>query len=404
MNIPFSPPDITQADIDAVVDVLKSGWITTGPKTKEFERQLSRFCATNQTVCLNSATAALELTLRFLGIGPGDEVITSAYTYTATASVVQHVGAKTILVDTDKGSYHLSAQHVLDAITKRTKAVIAVDIAGVPCGYDGLFAALEQKKHLFRPRSVVQSCFERPVLIADAAHALGAAYKGKPVGSIADFTCFSFHAVKNLTTAEGGAVTWRTLPGVPDGFIYTQFMLLSLHGQNKDALEKSLAGHWVYDITLPGYKCNMTDMMAALGLSQLSRYPQTLLKRRRIIEAYNGAFGTLDVETLTHYGDEYASSGHLYMLRLPGKDEKCRDELIRELAERGVAANVHYKPLPMHSAYKNMGFDIADFPNAYAMYRNEVSLPVYSGMTDAENDFVIDTVFKILKTRDIACM
>lgn len=404
MNIPFSPPDITQNDIDAVVEVLKSGWITTGPKTKEFEKQLSEFCGTNKTVCLNSATAALELTLRFLGIGPGDEVITTAYTYTASASVIEHVGASIVLVDVDKGSYHISPQKVLNAITEKTKAVIAVDIAGVPCDYDSLFIALKQKKHLYHAKNVVQSCFDRPALIADAAHSLGAAYKNKPAGSIADFSCFSFHAVKNLTTAEGGAVTWRPVRGMTDEYIYTKFMLLALHGQNRDALEKSLAGHWVYDIDLLGYKCNMTDIMAALGLSQLSRYRQTLAKRRRIIETYDEAFQTLNVEPLKHFGNNYTSSGHLYLLRLIGKDEKYREGVIQEMAKNGIATNVHYKPLPMHSAYQKKGFDIKDFPNAFEMYKNEITLPVFSRITDLEINYVIDALFDVLNKKDIVGM
>ena len=404
MNIPFSPPDITQEDIDAVVEVLKSGWITTGPKTKEFERQLSLFCNTKQTVCLNSATAALELTLRFLGIGPGDEVITSAYTYTASASVIEHVGAKIILVDVDEGSYHISPQNVLRAITEKTKAVIAVDIAGVPCDYDQLFIALEQKKNFFHAKNSVQASFDRPVLIADAAHSFGATYKKKSVGSIADFSCFSFHAVKNLTTAEGGAITWRPIRGMLDEYIYTKFMLLALHGQNKDALEKSLAGHWVYDIDLLGYKCNMTDIMAALGLSQLKRYKQTLLKRRRIIEVYEQAFKSLNVEALKHYGSRYDSSGHLYLLRLIGRDEKYRDDVINKMAESGIATNVHYKPLPMHSGYKKIGFNIKDFPNAYEMYKNEITLPVYSKMTETEISFIIELFFEILKMKKLACV
>lgn len=404
MNIPFSPPDITQDDIDAVVEVLRSGWITTGPKTKEFERQLSLFYDTNKTVCLNSASAALELTLRFLGIGPGDEVITSAYTYTASASIIDHVGAKIVLVDVDEGSYHISPKNVLDAITEKTKAVIAVDIAGVPCDYDNLFIALEQKKNLFHAQNAVQSCFDRPVLIADAAHSLGATYKNKPIGKIADFTCFSFHAVKNLTTAEGGAATWRTIRGMPDEYIYTKFMLLALHGQNKDALEKSMAGHWVYDIDLLGYKCNMTDIMAALGLSQLSRYKQSIIKRRGITEKYNAAFEPFNVESLMHYGNGYTSSCHLYLLRLIGKDEKYRECVIHKMSENGIATNVHYKPLPMHSAYKKMGFDIKDFPYAYNMYKNEITLPVYSKMTEIENSVIIDSFLNILKMRNIACM
>lgn len=404
MKIEFSPPDITQSDIDAVVEVLKSGWITTGPRTKEFERQLSLFYGTGSTVCLNSATAALELTLRFLGIGPGDEVITTAYTYTATASVIEHVGAKIVLVDVDPGSYHISSGNVLKAVTNKTKAVIAVDIAGVPCDYKSLFSALEQKKNLFCAGNMVQSCFDRPVLIADAAHSLGAIYRGRPVGNVADFTCFSFHAVKNLTTAEGGAVTWRPLRGLPDEAVYKQYMLLSLHGQNKDALEKSLAGHWVYDITLAGYKCNMTDIMAALGLSQLARYTKTLLKRRRIIDQYDEAFKTLEVNSLQHYGKGFASSGHLYMMRLNGKDEAFRNRIIGEMSNNGIATNVHFRPLPMHSAYRKMGFDIKDFPNAYDMYKNEITLPVFTKMTEKENAFIIDVFIELMANKNIACI
>lgn len=404
MNIPFSPPEITQDDIDAVVEVLKSGWITTGPKTKEFEERLSQFCNTGKTVCLNSATAALELTLRFLGIGQGDEVITSVYTYTASASVIAHVGATMVLVDVDEGNYHISPEKVMEAVTSRTKAVIAVDIAGVPCDYDRLFIALQQKNHLYQSGNVIQSCFNRPVLIADAAHSLGAVYKDKKVGSIADFTCFSFHAVKNLTTAEGGAVTWRPVRSLTDEYIYTKFMLFALHGQNRDALERTLAGYWVYDIFLMGYKCNMTDITAALGLSQLSRYRQTLLKRKKIIEQYNKAFASLDIKVLQHYTSQYTSSGHLYPVRLTGKDEAFRDAVMNRMAQNGISANVHYKPLPMHSAYKNMGFNINDFPNAYDIFKNEITLPLYSKMTEIENEFVIDVFTRILNEVTAAYM
>jgi len=404
MRIPFSPPDITQDDIDAVAEVMRSGWITTGPKTKEFERRIALFCGTDRTVCLGSATAALELTLRFLGIGQGDEVVTSAYTYSASASVIAHTGAAVVLADVDPGSYHISPARVLDAVTHRTKAVIAVDIAGVPCDYDALYAALVQKKHLYRPKTLLQSCFERPVLIADAAHSLGAAYKNRPVGSIADFTCFSFHAVKNLTTAEGGAVTWRPVKGIADADVYKNFMLLALHGQDKDALAKQAAENWGYDIRLLGYKCNMTDMAAALGVSQLSRYPKTLIKRRGLIEEYDRAFCALDIECLRHFTDEYSSSGHLYPVRLLGRDEAFRDGVIRRMAQRGVATNVHYKPLPMHSAYQRMGFDIRDFPNAYGMYRNEITLPLYSAMTGDEIGLTIGAFVRELAARSAACM
>jgi dTDP-4-amino-4,6-dideoxygalactose transaminase len=394
--IPFVLPEITKNDINAVVDVLKSGWITTGQITKKFEEHLSRFCKTNKTVCVNSATAAMELTLRFLGIGPGDEVITSAYTYTASASVIEHVGAKIVLVDVDKGSYHISAENILNAVTDRTKAVIAVDIAGVPCCYDRLFSVLEQKKHLYRPAKGVQSLFDRPVLIADAAHAFGSLYKDQQVGNIADFTCFSFHAVKNLTTGEGGAITWRPVPGMPDDCIYKQFMLLSMHGQNKDALEKTLNGCWEYDINLMGYKCNMPDIMAALGLSQLWRYSEMLFKRHWIIDKYDQAFQDLNIEILRHKTKDYVSNGHLYMARLTGADYKFRNYVIGKMLENSIMTNVHYKPLPMHSAYKKAGFDIGDFPNAYEMYKNEISLPLYTLLTDEEAEYVADSLKGIL--------
>lgn len=398
MNIPFSPPDIGEAEIEEVVAALKSGWITTGPKTKELERQVAQFCHTSKAVCLNSATAALELTLHQLGIGPGDEVITCAYTYTASASVVCHVGAKLVLVDCQKDGYQMDYDALEAAITEKTKAVIPVDIAGVICDYDRIFEIVEKKKALFTPSdNKIQQALGRVAVVADAAHAFGARRHGKMCGEIADFTAFSFHAVKNFTTAEGGAVVWRDIDGIDNEEIYKNYMLLSLHGQSKDALAKTQLGAWEYDIVMPGYKCNMTDIMAGIGLAQMRRYPKLLMRRCNIIGQYDAVMENLPVQVLQHYGEDFASSGHLYLVRLEGKDEAYRNEFIRKMAELEVATNVHYKPLPMHTAYKKLGFDIKDYPNAYQMYHNEITLPLHTCLSDEEVEYVLDCFAKVLR-------
>lgn len=395
-NIPFSPPDITEAEIAEVAEALRSGWITTGPRTKEFERRIASYCGTGKAVCLNSATACMELALRQLGIGPGDEVITTAYTYTASASVVCHVGAKVVLVDTAPDSFEMDYDRLADAITERTKAVIPVDLGGIVCDYDRVYAAVESKRALFRPANELQKAFGRVIVLADAAHAFGAQRHGRRCGSIADFTSFSFHAVKNLTTAEGGALTWRPIAGVDDEWLYKQFQLLSLHGQSKDALAKTQLGAWEYDIVSPAYKCNMTDIMAGLGLAQLERYPAMLERRRRIIGRYDEALAGCGVQVLDHYGADHASSGHLYLVRLLGRDVAERNDAIVRMAERGIACNVHYKPLPMMTAYKALGFDIADYPNAYDQYRNEVTLPLHTRLSDEDVEYVISNFVDII--------
>ena len=398
MKIPFSPPDIGEAEIAQVADTLRSGWITTGPKTKELERQVASFCHTSRAVCLNSATAAMELTLHQLGIGPGDEVITCAYTYTASASVVCHVGAKLVLVDCQKEDYQMDYDALERAITPRTKAIIPVDLGGVVCDYDRIFEIVERRKALFTPSdNKIQQALGRVAVMADAAHAFGAQWHGRMCGEIADFTCFSFHAVKNFTTAEGGAVTWRDLPGIDNEEMYKNYMLLSLHGQSKDALAKTQLGAWEYDIVMPGYKCNMTDIMAAIGLAQMQRYPDLLARRRQIITRYNQVMDTLPVSYLRHYGEDFASSGHLYLVRLNGRDEQFRNDFIVKMAEREIATNVHYKPLPMHTAYKKLGFDIKDYPNAFAMYRNEVTLPLHTLLTDEQVEFLLETFVQLLR-------
>lgn len=397
-NIPFSPPDMSEAEVLEVAEALRSGWITTGPKTKEFERQIAAYCGTDKAVCLNSATACMEMILHVLGVGPGDEVITCAYTYTATASVTCHVGAKVVMVDTAPGSFEMDYSKLANAITERTKVIIPVDLAGIVCDYSKVFAAVEAKKHLFKPANDIQKAFGRVVVLADAAHAFGAQQNGKMCGNIADFTSFSFHAVKNLTTAEGGALTWRPIPGIDDEWIYKQFQLLSLHGQNKDALAKTQLGAWEYDIVAPNYKCNMTDVMAGIGLAQFKRYQGMLDRRREIIEKYNAGLSGCNVEVLNHYGDNHASSGHLYLVRLLGKGVEERNAVITKMAERGIACNVHYKPLPMMTAYKNLGFDIVDYPNAYAQYENEVTLPLHTRLTDEDVEYVISNFVDILKS------
>ena len=395
-KIPFSPPDMSEAEINEVAEALRSGWITTGPKTKEFERLIAMCCQTDQAVCLNSATACMELILRVLGVGPGDEVITSAYTYTATASVTCHVGAKVVMVDTAPDSFEMDYDKLADAITEKTKVVLPVDLAGVVCDYDKIFTAVESKKHLFSPVNDIQKAYGRVIVLADAAHAFGAKWHGKMCGEIADFTSFSFHAVKNLTTAEGGALTWRNHDGVDNESLYKQFQLLSLHGQNKDALAKTRLGAWEYDIVAPYYKCNMTDVMAGIGLAQLKRYPEMLYRRRQIIERYNEGLRGCDVQVLDHFGDDHSSSGHLYLVRLLGEDVEYRNAVIERMAERGIACNVHYKPLPIMTAYKNLGFDIANYPNAYNQYHNEITLPLHTSLTDEDVEYVISNFVDII--------
>ncbi len=395
-NIPFSPPDMTEAEIIEVSEALRSGWITTGPRTKEFEHLIAMCCQTSKAVCLNSATACMELILRVLGVGPGDEVIVPSYTYTATASVVCHVGAKVVMVDTAPEAFEMDYDKLSEVITERTKVVIPVDLGGVVCNYDRIFSSVESKKSLFSPTNDIQKAFGRVIVLTDAAHAFGAKWHGKMCGEIADFTSFSFHAVKNLTTAEGGALTWRSMEEIDNEWLYKQFQLLSLHGQSKDALAKTRLGAWEYDVVAPNFKCNMTDIMAAIGLSQLKRYPELLYRRRQIVEHYNKVLRGCNVQVLDHYGDDYSSSGHLYMVRLLGEDRDFRNRVIMEMAQRGVACNVHYKPLPMMTAYKNLGFDIKDFPNAYNQYCNEVTLPLHTCLSDDEVEYVISNFVEII--------
>ncbi len=396
MKIPFSPPDITEQEADEVRDALLSGWITTGPRTKQLEREIAAFCETDRAVCLNSATACLESVLRILGIGEGDEVITSAYTYTASASVVCHVGARLVLVDTQPGSYEMDYDKLADAITERTKVVIPVDLAGIPCDYDKIFQVVESKKHLFHPRNDIQKVFGRVIVSADAAHAFGATWHGKKIGSVADFTSFSFHAVKNFTTAEGGALTWHSREGIDNEELYRQLQLLSLHGQSKDALAKTQLGAWEYDIVSPAYKCNMTDVMAAIGLVQMKRYPGLLARRRQLIETYNEVLKDCNVALLDHYNEEHISSGHLYLVRLLGKDSAFRNEVITEMARREIACNVHYKPLPLMTAYKALGFDIKDYPNAYHQFENEVTLPLHTRLNDEQVEYMVSNFKEII--------
>lgn len=396
MKISFSPPDMSELEVQEVCEAIRSGWITTGPRTKEFEHLIAMCCGTDKVVCLNSATACMELILRILGVGPGDEVITSAYTYTASASVICHVGAKLVLVDTAPNSFEMDYSKLADAITEKTKVIIPVDLGGVICDYDKIFAAVEQKKHLFLPNNEVQKAIGRVIVLADAAHAFGAKWHGKMCGNIADFTSFSFHAVKNLTTAEGGALTWRNISGIDNDWLYKQLQLLSLHGQNKDALAKTKLGAWEYDIVYPAYKCNMTDIMAGIGLAQLKRYPEMLYRRRQIIERYNEALKECNVQVLEHYGENHSSSGHLYLVRLLGKDMEFRNEVIFRMAERDIACNVHYKPLPMMTAYKNLGFDIKNYPNAYDMFVNEVTLPLHTCLSDEQVEYLLSNFVEII--------
>lgn len=395
-QIPFSPPDVGQAEIQQVIEALQSGWITTGPKTKEFEKQIANFCEVDKAVCLNSATACLEAILRILGVGPGDEVITSAYTYTASASPVCHLGAKLILIDTQADSLEMDYEQVAEAITEKTKAIIPIDLGGVMCDYQKLFKIVESKKALFQPKTDLQKALGRIAIVADSAHGIGATKGGQKAGSVADFTSFSFHAVKNLTTAEGGALTWKNIPGIDNEELYKQFMLHSLHGQSKDALAKTKLGAWEYDIVSPAYKCNMTDIMAGIGLAQLERYPDLLKRRQAIIEKYDAGLKPLGIHVLPHYDGDNHSSGHLYLARIPNINEQQRNEIIVKMAERGIATNVHYKPLPMMTAYKNLGFDIKDYPNAYHMYENEISLPLHTQLSDEDVQYVIDNLTEIL--------
>ena len=392
-NISFSPPDITEAEIKEVAEALRSGWITTGPRTKKLEQKIASFCG----VCLNSATAALELNLRILGIGEGDEVITTAYTYTASASVIEHVGAKIVLIDTAKDSCEMDYEKLAAAITEKTKAIIPVDLAGIPCNYEKIYEIVNSKKSIFKPANKIQQAIGRIAVCADSAHAFGAQWHNKLVGSIADFTSFSFHAVKNFTTAEGGAATWKTIPGIDDEELYKEYQLYSLHGQSKDALAKTQLGAWEYDIKGTYYKCNMTDIMAAIGLVQFKRYPQLLARRKEIIEKYNDGLKDSGVEVLQHYTDEWQSSGHLYLVRLLGKDEAYRNKFIIKMAERGIATNVHYKPLPMHTAYKNLGFDIKDYPNSYERYKNEITLPLHTLLSDDDINYIIQNFKEVQK-------
>jgi len=426
-NIPFSPPDMSEAEIEQVAEALRSGWITTGPKTKEFERLIALVCGTQKAVCLNSATAAMEMALRLIGVEPEDEVIVPAYTYTATASVTQHVGCKVVMVDSQKDNVAMDYDKLAEAITEHTKVICPVDLGGVVCDFDRIFEIVEAKKHLFRPTNAIQKKIGRIIVAADDAHAFGAKWHGKMAGEIADFSSFSFHAVKNLTTAEGGALVWNLpfgkevvdvnindnyFPTVPrregetwDEMLYRISQLLSLHGQNKDALAKTQLGAWEYDVIGPWYKCNMTDVMAGIGLAQLKRYPELLYRRRQIIKCYDEAIDILNkeldadhqVKYLDHYGDVFSSSGHLYITRLQGRSDQERRDVIVRMAERGIACNVHYKPLPMMTAYKALGFDIKDYPNAYHLFENEITLPLHTKLTDEDVEYVISNFVEIVK-------
>lgn len=401
MNIPFSPPDISEEEINEVIDALKSGWITTGPKTKKLEKDLLEFTGTNIGVCLNSQTAAAEMTLRALGVGEGDEVITSAYTYTATASVVDHVGAKLVLVDTQEENLEMDYEKLKEAINEKTKVIIPIDLGGIPCDYDKIFEIVEEKKNLFKANNEIQKAYNRIIVMADSAHALGAEYKGEKVGSIADFSNFSFHAVKNFTTAEGGYATWKDKEGIDNEKLYKKYQLLSLHGQSKDALSKTKLGSWEYDIVGPWYKCNMTDVLAGIGLAQVKRYPTLLKRRKEIIEKYDKAFRPLGIKSLNHFDQNHKSSGHLYITRVPGIDTEQRNKIIEEMAEKGIACNVHYKPLPLLTAYKNLGFDIKDYPNAYNHYKNEITLPLHTKLTDEEVDYIIENYRYVIENSSL---
>ncbi len=395
-NIPFSPPDMTEAEVKEVAATILSGWITTGPRTKELERQIAAYIGTNKAVCLNSQTACAEMALRLLGIGAGDEVIVPAYTYTASASIVCHVGATLVFADVQTNSLEMDYEAVEELITPHTKAIIPVDLAGIPCDYERLMQIVENKRTIFQPANDIQQALGRIAICADAAHAFGAEWQGKKVGAIADFTAFSFHAVKNLTTAEGGALTWKSIPGISDDELYRMVQLFSLHGQSKDALAKTKLGAWEYDIVGPWYKCNMTDIMAAMGLVQMKRYPDMLLRRKAIIERYDKALKAAGIEVLEHYNDNHQSSGHLYITRVPNISTEQRQEIIEKMAEEGIATNVHYKPLPMMTAYKNMGFDIKNYPNAYAHFANEITLPLHTRLTNEEVDYIIKNYINIV--------
>lgn len=396
MKIPFSPPDITEQEAQEVSAALLSGWITTGPRTKEFERQIAAFCESNMAVCQNSATACLESILRILGIGPGDEVITSAYTYTATASPVCHVGAKLVLVDTKPDSYEMDYEQLEKAINEHTKVVIPVDIGGVPCDYNDIYRIVEDKRHLFKPANALQEAIGHLIVVDDAAHAFGASWHGKKIGSVSDFTSFSFHAVKNFTTAEGGALTWKPINGIDDNWLYQQFQLNSLHGQSKDALSRTQLGSWEYDILTPAYKSNMTDLTAAIGLVQMKRYPAMLKRRKELIERYNQELSGLNLQLREHFNSEHISSAHLYQVRLLGYEESNRNDVIVKMAERGIACNVHFKPLPMMTAYKKLGFDISNYPNAYNQFKNEITLPLYSKLTDEQIEYIIKNFKEVI--------
>ncbi|WP_314989918.1 DegT/DnrJ/EryC1/StrS aminotransferase family protein [uncultured Gemella sp.] len=396
-NIPFSPPDISDGEINEVIDTLKSGWITTGPKTKELERRLSEFTNTPKTVCLNSATAALELTLRVLGIGESDEVVVPAMTYTASCSVIYHVGAKAVIVDIAEDSHEMDYDALADAITENTKAVIPVDLAGIPCDYDKIFEVVESKKHLFKANSEYQEKLGRVAVVADGAHALGSTYKGKKIGSVADFTTFSFHAVKNFTTAEGGSVTWKENENFDNEELYKEYQIYSLHGQTKDALAKTKAGSWEYDIVIPGYKCNLTDIAASIGLVQLDRYPKLLERRDNIISQYNKGFEGTRIKALSHSLEDYKSCGHLYITHVEGATFEQRGEIIVKMAERGISCNVHYKPLPLLTAYKNLGFDIENYPNAYNYYVKEITLPLHTRLSDEDVAVIIENFKEIVE-------
>lgn len=395
--IPFSPPDMSDEEINEVIDTLKSGWITTGPKVKEFEKMIAKYVGVNKVACLNSQTACAEMALRILGIGKDDEVIVPAYTYTASAAIVCHVGAKLVLVDTQKDCLEMDYSLLENAITDHTKAIIPVDLGGIPCDYDRIFEIVNKKKNIFKPANDIQKAIGRIAICADTAHAFGASWHDKMCGSIADFSSFSFHAVKNLTTAEGGALAWKTIPSIDDESIYHQIQLLSLHGQSKDALAKNKLGSWEYDIVAPLYKCNMTDIMGGIGLAQFKRYPEMLTRRKEIIKKYDKAFKPLGIEVLDHYNDNHQSSGHLYITRIPNITLEQRNTIIEQMAEKGIACNVHYKPLPMMSAYKKLGFDIKNYPNAYNMFVNEVTLPLHTNLSDEDVDYIINSYKEIIK-------
>ena len=397
MNIPFSPPDISEKEINYVMDALKSGWITTGPKTKEFEKKITEYCGSSKTVCLSAATTSLEMTLRLLGIGKGDEVIVPAYTYTASCSVICHVGATPVMVDSQINREEMDYEQMQDAITEKTKAIIPVDIAGILCDYEKIFEIIEEKKDLFNANSELQEAFNRVIVIADCAHGFGAIQNDKKAGNIADFTCFSFHAVKNLTTAEGGAVSWKNNENINDDKIYKEYQILSLHGQTKDALEKTQKGSWEYDILIPAYKCNMTDVQAAIGLGQLERYEKMLNRRHEIIKKYDEAFKGSKIITQKHSSNNYTSSGHLYLTRIKDITPKERNEIIVKMEEKGISVNVHYKPLPLLTAYKNLGYDIKNYPNAYNLFKNEISIPIYSSLSDREVDYITKNLLEILE-------